>query len=54
MRWGHGVKVIYLTTGGLTDMLKQEYEAWSKQVYREKSAEAIVLVPRLARGRAEP
>lgn len=23
MGWGHGVKVIYLTTGGLTDMLKR-------------------------------
>jgi len=31
-----------------------EYEAWSKQVYREKSAEAIVLVNRFLQGRAEP
>lgn len=31
-----------------------EYEAWSKHVYREKSAEAIVLVYRLTQGRAEP
>lgn len=23
MWWGHGVKVIYLTTGDLTDMLKR-------------------------------
>lgn len=38
------MKVSNLTTGGLTDALKLTYEKRSKKVYREKSAEAIVVV----------
>ena len=39
----HGMKVIYLTTGGLIDVLKQKYEVRSEKVCYEKSAEVIVL-----------
>ena len=38
----HGMKVIYLTAGGLMDALKREYDMWSQKVYHEKSAEVIV------------
>ena len=38
----HGMKVIYLTTGGLMDVLKYKYDMRSEKVYHEKSAEAIV------------
>jgi len=33
-----------LTTGGLTDALKLTYDKRSKTVYREKSADAIVVI----------
>lgn len=38
----HGMKVICLTTGDLTDVQKLKYEARLKKIYCEKSAEAIV------------
>lgn len=38
----HGMKVIYLTTGGLMNVLKYQYDIRSQKVYHEKSAEAIV------------
>lgn len=38
----HGMKVIRLTTGDLTDVQKLKYEARLKKIYCEKSAEAIL------------
>ena len=38
-----GIKVIVLTRGYLTDMRKRSKKHGRKKVYREKSAEAIVL-----------
>lgn len=38
----HGMKVICLTTGDLTNVLKRQYEVRLKKIYCEKSAEAIV------------
>ena len=38
----HGMKVIRLTVGGLTDVLKRKYETRLKMIYCEKSAEIIV------------
>jgi len=43
MKQTNGVKVIVLTRGDLTDMRKQSKKHGRKKVYREKSAEAIVL-----------
>ncbi len=37
-----GMKVIGLTRGGLTDMMKRSMSHGRNKVYREKSAEAIV------------
>jgi hypothetical protein len=37
-----GMKVIVLTRGGLTDMMKRSMNHVRDKVYREKSAEAIV------------
>jgi hypothetical protein len=37
-----GMKVIVLTRGGLTDMMKRSMNHGRDKVYREKSAEAIV------------
>ena len=42
MKQTHGMKVIVLTRGDLTDMRKQSKKHGRKKVYREKSAEAIV------------
>ena len=39
----HGMKVIRLTTGDLTDVWKQICEIRLKKIYCEKSAEIIVL-----------
>lgn len=38
-----GMKVIVLTRGDLADMTKRSMSHGRKKVYREKSAEAIVL-----------
>ncbi|NLE35636.1 MAG: hypothetical protein GX622_11080 [Bacteroidales bacterium] len=43
MKQTDGMKVIVLTRGYLTDMTKQSMSHGRKKVYREKSAEAIVL-----------
>ena len=43
MKQTDGMKVIVLTRGYLTDMTKQSMSDGRKKVYREKSAEAIVL-----------
>ena len=43
MKQTNGVKVIVLTRGDLTDMRKRSKKHGRKKVYREKSAEAIVL-----------
>jgi hypothetical protein len=37
-----GMKVVVLTRGGLTDMMKRSMNHGRNKVYREKSAEAIV------------
>jgi len=42
MKQTHGMKVIVLTRGGLTDMLKRSMRHGRNKVCREKSAEAIV------------
>ena len=39
----YGMKVIRLTAGGLTDVLKRKYEMRLEKIYCEKSAEIIVL-----------
>ncbi|HKL72331.1 MAG TPA: hypothetical protein VJ855_06715 [Marinilabiliaceae bacterium] len=38
------MKVSSLTTGGLMDALKLMYDKRSEKVYREKSADAIVVI----------
>ena len=43
MKQTDGMKVIVLTRGYLTDMTKRSMSHGRKKVYREKSAEAIVL-----------
>jgi hypothetical protein len=43
MQQVYGMKVIDLTRGGLTDMTKRSMSHGRNKVYREKSAEAIVL-----------
>jgi hypothetical protein len=43
MKQTYGMKVIVLTRGDLTDMTKRSMRHGRKKVYREKSAEAIVL-----------
>jgi len=43
MKQTYGMKVIVLTRGYLTDMTKRSMRHGRKKVYREKSAEAIVL-----------
>ena len=43
MKQTDGMKVTVLTRGYLTDMQKQSKKHGRKKVYREKSAEAIVL-----------
>ena len=42
MQQVYGVKVIVLTRGGLTDVLKRSMKYGRNMVSREKSAEAIV------------
>ena len=39
----YGMKVIVLTRGGLTDVWKRSMKHGRNKVYREKTAEAIVL-----------
>ena len=36
------MKVICLTTGGLTDVFKQKYDTRLEKIYCEKSAETVV------------
>ena len=43
MKQTDGMKVVVLTRGYLTDMTKRSMRHGRKKVYREKSAEAIVL-----------
>ena len=43
MKQTDGMKVNVLTRGGLTDMRKLSKKHGRKKVYREKSAEAVVL-----------
>ena len=43
MKQTNGMKVIVLTRGYLADMTKRSMRHGRKKVYREKSAEAIVL-----------
>ena len=43
MKQTDGMKVIVLTRGGFTDMLKRSVRHGRNKVYREKSAEAILL-----------
>ena len=43
MKQTDGIKVIVLTRGYLADMTKRSMSHGRKKVYREKSAEAIVL-----------
>ena len=40
----HGMKVICLTTGDLTDARKRSMKCGRNKVYREKSAEVIVAI----------
>ena len=43
MKQTDGMKVIVLTRGDLADMTKRSMRHGRKKVYREKSAEAVVL-----------